>query len=331
MMNLLNNMSLIPKNFIVANIVDTLKEDPETGAEKVFEMGDKFVKDPETIALLQQVKDTYYTQPAIRMYAKNLIYNTDKKCLNHFIQNIVVKALIEGISKREQLSQKYRIKVPHAFVLNLGREQLNEVELLVGQARDLGIHAIILTNDDEQFFKIYEKYSDVQFLVLTTSTALTMERCLALTRVSNVVPMIIFDGKAGQVGPSLGYLKASGLLYGIVTPTNQHNWREVTADPYILPLIRQGSRLNWYVTSATDQFNPQELVLLKQQLESIRKMRPYIPLHLEVDTPISHSMISGTFTLTEQVNQKMYQISFPEVNFENSRGKNLIQIFKAHI
>ena len=38
MMNFLNNMNLLPKNFIVANIVEVLKEDPENGVEKLYEM-----------------------------------------------------------------------------------------------------------------------------------------------------------------------------------------------------------------------------------------------------------------------------------------------------
>ncbi|MFQ7546582.1 MAG: hypothetical protein ACLRLE_11365 [Turicibacter sp.] len=51
MMNFLNNMNLLPKNFIVANIVEVLKEDPDNGVEKLYEMSGTFITDSQIKAI----------------------------------------------------------------------------------------------------------------------------------------------------------------------------------------------------------------------------------------------------------------------------------------
>ncbi len=56
-----------------------------------------------------------------------------------------------------------------------------------------------------------------------------------------------------QILSSLDKLKAHGILFGVLTPTKRSNFKLVTSDDFILPLIRKGSRLNWYVTSHHEQ------------------------------------------------------------------------------
>ncbi len=90
MMNFLNNMNLLPKNFIVANIVEILKEDPDNGVDKLYEMSGTFITDPQIKGVIDQIKMYYDTHPAIKRYVKNMMYNTNKTCLNHFLQNVAV-------------------------------------------------------------------------------------------------------------------------------------------------------------------------------------------------------------------------------------------------
>ena len=82
MMNFLNNMNLLPKNFIVANIVEVLKEDPDNGVEKLYEMSGTFITDSQIKAISGQIKGYYDSHPSIKRYVKNMIYNTNKTCLN---------------------------------------------------------------------------------------------------------------------------------------------------------------------------------------------------------------------------------------------------------
>ena len=103
MLNFLNNMNLLPTNFIVANIVEVLKEDPENGVDKLYEMSQNFITDPQIQQTVKEIKSYYDSHPSIKRYVKNMIYNTNKTCLNHFLQNIEVKELWEVLSILEQI------------------------------------------------------------------------------------------------------------------------------------------------------------------------------------------------------------------------------------
>ncbi|MTM66484.1 radical SAM protein, partial [Turicibacter sanguinis] len=59
MLNFLNNMNLLPTNFIVANIVEVLKEDPENGVDKLYEMSQNFITDPQIQQTVKEIKSYY--------------------------------------------------------------------------------------------------------------------------------------------------------------------------------------------------------------------------------------------------------------------------------
>ena len=298
MINFLSQMNLIPKNFIVASMIDTLKENPETGAEKVFEMADKLVKEPKMIALLEQVKDAYYTNPTIRMYSKNLIYNTRKNCLNHLVQNILIKHLLEGSSKRERLA------APHAIVLNTEGMTFDEVDHIISQAKNLSIHLIMLTGGklakNPRTFELYEQYADIQFLVFTKSEALTMDYCENLAEAGNVVPLVMTN----EAVPHLEHLKVAGLLYGIIT------WEQ---DLALLPFIRQGARFHWYMASHFERD-------FKQRVEATRGKLPYVAMCVQNE--------GGKLTFAETINEEVYRITFPEINKLDLDKKSLNSLFK---
>ena len=181
-MNFLNNMNLLPKNFIVANIVEVLKEDPENGVEKLYEMSKSLITDEQVKSMIRQIKDYYDTHASIKRYIKNMIYNTNKTCLNHFLQNIAVKELWEGLSLRKEMSQKYQVHIPHALIINIGMNcslyrkgclcqsdpnmamPLSEISRLIHEAREIGIHLIVITGGDpfinDSLVKVYEKYDE---------------------------------------------------------------------------------------------------------------------------------------------------------------------------
>ena len=70
---------------------------------------------------------------------------------------------------------------------------LAEIDRLVAEARELGIHIIVLTGGDplmnDSLFKVYEKYDDMEFIVLTNGVLLNDQRCLALSKLGNVLPL----------------------------------------------------------------------------------------------------------------------------------------------
>jgi len=79
-------LNLLPKSMIINNIVDTLKKDPEGGVIKLLEKLNP--KEPAERALLAQVIAYYKNSSTAKMQIRNLVYNTSKKTLYAFAENL---------------------------------------------------------------------------------------------------------------------------------------------------------------------------------------------------------------------------------------------------
>ncbi len=358
-MNFLNNMYLLPKNFIVANIVEILKEDPDNGVDKLYEMSGTFITDPQIKGVIDQIKMYYDTHPAIKRYVKNMMYNTNKTCLNHFLQNVAVKELWEGISTREEMSKKYSVAIPNALVLDLGmtcplsgrgctcRPQpgnvmpVSEVHRLVGEARDLGVHIVVLTGGDpfleERLFSVYEAYDDVEFIVLTTGLAVTSVVAQRIAKLGNVLPLVILEGTQAldsttqqTVLRSLDIMKTNGILFGILTPVTPKNVAQVTTDEFILPLIRKGSRLNGYVISLRQTEAPwshEALIDLEEHISFIRQTRPYVTVLLETNQMTKRCAV-GSLAFHYGFDGQDQVLVFPRVTTTQTVNQPLIQVLR---
>ena len=367
MINFLNNMNLLPTNFIVANIVEILKEDPDNGVEKLYEMSKSFITDPQIQQIVNEIKYYYDTHPSVKRYIKNMVYNTHKNCLNHFLQNVAIKEFWEGLSKREKNAQALQINVPHAIVINMGMNcnfackgclcqtdpnlvlPLNEVDRLVMEGRELGIHLFVLTGGEpfmnDGLLKLYEKYSDVEFIVLTNGSLLDDVRCQQLVQLGNVLPLLILEGNQEQVAKvtdsgvysmvmqTLDRMKAYGLLFGIVTPTKLSNLEVVMSDPFILPLIRKGSRIHAFITTENDQaeekLDATQLKWLDQNIGFMRQNRPYMAVHLNSANPFVCRCVVGPVSYHFELGEMSSIFNFPQISSKNSMGQRLTTVLKA--
>jgi len=323
MMNFFNNMNLIPKNFIVAGIVDTLKSDPEAGAQKVFEMADKFVSDDAMAGLLEEVKNAYYSKVSIRMYVKNLIYNTQKSALNHFLNNVVVKHLIDGIPYRQSQSEKLGLEIPHTLILNIGSGKKlmgdKDIARLVGEAKNLGLHCLLVSGaglSHPGLWELCEAHLDIQFLVFCQPKDLGAAACKRLENLPNVVPLVMVSPESGV---DLSALKGAGLLFGVMMDTTRDNFQQATSDGAVLPFIRQGSRLTIYATKAADQLTKTEIQRIKHRVDNIRQVRPYVTVHVEKN--------NTGLVVEETINGQLFTYTVPEFGPEIAK-KSLKDVFK---
>ncbi|MCL1948302.1 MAG: hypothetical protein FWF59_01025 [Turicibacter sp.] len=308
----MNFGKIIPKNFIVASIVDTLKSDPEAGAQKVFDLADKFVADEEVAHFVEEAKSAYCRQPNIRAYIKNLVYNTQKSSLNHFLNNLVVKHLLDGIPKRLEKQEKLKIQIPHLYILNVGYGENTmpeeAISRLVTQGKELGIHFIIVAGDalaHPGFWGTCEKNPDVQFLAFAKAADLDASLCQRLKSYPNLNPLV-------QGTQDVSQLKAASILFGRATEVNPANFLEATSDAAILPDIRQGSRIGFYITSKADRLAPEQLQRIRQRINAIRQVRPYACFHLESE----NADFGGSLYFNERVNQKEIQLLIPSIGPE---------------
>ena len=198
---------------------------------------------------------------------------------------------------------------------------------------------------NDGFMRLYEKYSDVEFLVLTNGSLLDDARCEKLVQLGNVFPLLFLEGDLNQVSqvtdPSvyqmvmqaLDRMKARGLLFGVITPTKLSNLQQVVNDEFILPLIRKGARVHAYVTSThgkeEEQLNASQVSWLEQNLGFIRQNRPYMAVHLTSHNPFVCRCVVGPLSYhfgLGEINQ-MYQ--FPQLSVKNSAGQRLVNVLKS--
>jgi len=88
------NLNLLPKNLIVTNVVNTLKEDPEQGVVKLLEMAQSYTKSSEQRQMLDEVSRYYQGHAPAKMQIKNLVYNSSRKTLS-----ALASSIIDGLSK----------------------------------------------------------------------------------------------------------------------------------------------------------------------------------------------------------------------------------------
>jgi len=301
MMNFLNGLNLVPKNLIVNNIVDTLKTDPETGIIKLFEMSDKFASESDHYDIFEQVKEYYSSSGVAKMYLKNLIYNTDKTCLKTFIQNVAVHHFMEGLPKKGKLIEN-GAQVPDLinihFEVDMTKIPISNFESLLGRAKSMGIHIIVLTGkfslENDSFVAVCKQHQDFIFIPFIDSQTISSNMVHKIKDSSNFLPIAIIKALSSDVNSRLGLMKSAGVLYGSATYYCEDEKTSDTSDPFILNLIRQGSRVHFYITEEDALPNH----VLKGKIDQIRRERPLPVFNLKTGS-------SGNFIVSESIRDVM--------------------------
>ena len=218
---------------------------------------------------------------------------------------------------------------------------VSEVHRLVGEARDLGVHIVVLTGGDpfleERLFSVYEAYDDVEFIVLTTGLAVTSVVAQRIAKLGNVLPLVILEGTQAldsttqqTVLRSLDIMKTNGILFGILTPVTPKNVAQVTTDEFILPLIRKGSRLNGYVISLRQTEAPwshEALKDLEEHISFIRQTRPYVTVLLETNQMTKRCAV-GSLAFHYGFDGQDQVLVFPRVTTTQTVNQPLIQVLR---
>ncbi|HAX73453.1 MAG TPA: radical SAM protein [Firmicutes bacterium] len=360
-MNLLSQ--LIPKNFLVANIVDMLTEDPEHGVQKIYEMSKNFIKDPEISAILNGIKQYYDQNKSVQMYVKNMAYNTNKNCLNHCIQNIGVNAMWDGLALRQKNRVAYNVDIPHVIAINPSmtcgvgcREcpasmmveplmSVSEIHKVVTDGKALGIHCVIINGGDPFLYKelmsVYEAHKDIQFFVITPGVNFKQSICEKLVSLGNVIPFIVVEGdksivdgtsKIGlyaEIQKGMNFLKSNGILYGVVTPIRNETIDYVLSDSFVISMIRGGSRINSYMTSTeSSRLSFEKEQLMEQQVHKIRTSKPYLTFHLKSLSPFIDRCVTGPYQMSFTLGDMSQVFELPQVTARNIKGKTLIDVLK---
>ena len=290
-LNFLNQFNLIPKNFIVANIVDTLKDDPEQGIDKVYKLATDYVTDESVIQSINDVKSYYDTHPSVKLLLKNICYNTSKSVLNHTIQNICVHTMLDGQGKREKAQAKHHVVIPPILSARITTQNSRLMHTTLSnylpEGKELGIHVYLLNGDDElytsAYLSLYKKHSDIQFLLISKPEAILTLSVDQLSKMSNVTPVIVSTSETltPTLQQAFSHLKKANLFYGAASDLTALSIQTLVSSTTTVQMIRQGARFHFWITSPQQPLTSDQQQYVKQCANQIRQTKPYLPILIE--------------------------------------------------
>ncbi len=144
--------------------------------------------------------------------------------------------------------------------MNLSNEDL---ESIISQAEDLGIHTFLFTGGEPLVRKadivaLAEKHSHSFFQTFTNGTLIDEQFCEDLLRVKNFVPIISLEGfeevnddrrGAGtyqKVMHAMDLLKQHKIPFGHSICYTSKNYKTVTSDEFLDMVIEKGAKFIWY-------------------------------------------------------------------------------------
>lgn len=138
-----------------------------------------------------------------------------------------------------------------------------ELDIIITQAEELGIHAFLYTGGEPlvrkaDLVKLAEKHNTSWFQAFTNGTLIDEDFCKDLLRVKNFIPLISLEGfedtndqRRGQgvfdkVMHAMDLLKEYKIPYGHSICYTHLNYKTVTSDEFLDMIIEKGARFIWY-------------------------------------------------------------------------------------
>ncbi|MCY6485579.1 radical SAM protein [Clostridium aestuarii] len=360
------------KQKVMSTVLDIIEKDPGKNVDKIFETLKKVTNDKHQLAQIESVHDSYKNQEATRDLVLNILTKTDKKCLKKFVANFFANANWYAGSKRSKYLDEEDTKVPFtmlispsmqcnlrckgcyaADLLNQPRIPIEEVDRIVGEARDLGIYYIIVLGGEPFFYKemldIYEKYDDVMFSPFTNGTLIDEDVADRLQKLGNVIPMLSVEGEEEatdsrrgkgtykKVMHAMDLLNEKGILFGVSTAVTSMNIDSVLSDDFVDKLVEKGAKMNWYFlfmpcgTKHPDyslMLTPEQREYLGKRTHELRKTKPYFTIDFFNDAPFVGGCIAGKFFFHVNVHEDCEPCIFAHFATQNLKGKHLIDVFR---
>ena len=215
-------------------------------------------------------------------FTNDLFDTVDTSILKSAALNLGFEAGFNGFRKTRKLSEEMNVNIPFALLIdptsacnlrctgcwaaeygykmNLTNEELDSI---VTQAEDLGIHAFLFTGGEPLVRKadliaLAEKHNHSFFQTFTNGTLIDEQFCKDLLRVKNFAPIISLEGfedqnddRRGQgvfekVMHAMDLLKQHKLVFGHSICYTSKNYETVTSDEFLDMVIEKGAKFIWY-------------------------------------------------------------------------------------
>lgn len=367
-MRVIDNLQKNLKERVIKKGVELLDKDPQNNVDKIFMLIKKSVENEFAKARIDNVYDYYKNNEATHEFIQNILKSTDKNCLKKFFMDFFGNATWYGIPRRQKMGSKHGIKIPFSLLIspsmrcnlrctgcyaaNYDKKDdipFEEVDRLIGEARDLGIYYIVVLGGEPFFNKymldIYEKYNDIYFTPFTNGTLFDEELAERLRNLGNVMPMLSLEGfeketdaRRGKgtfkkVMNSMELLKKKGVPFGVSSATSRYNVDTVTSDEFINMLIEKGSKMSWYFIympvgenpDINAMLTPEQRIMLGRKTRNIRASKPYFTIDFFNDAPYVGGCIAGKYYCHINSHEDIEPCIFAHFATNNVKGRPLIE------
>ncbi len=189
---------------------------------------------------------------------------------------------------------------------------------LLSEARDMGVAFITLTGGEPFLYPgiedVFERFSDLTFMVYTNGQLLSEERVQRLARLGNVWPAISVEGREAETDDRRGRgvfagitaamerMRRAGMLFGISAMPTRHNADLIGSDAFLDSFRERGALLGWLFTYLPVGRSPQpELMATPEQRDMLRRAnlrwrrtRPFFMVDFWNDGPLCGGCMSGS-------------------------------------
>lgn len=373
-MNIKESIQRTAMNAAVEGVFELIEKNPEKNVDRIFQAVEKLTKDEHQLEQIKNVESYYKDMPATHELVQNILTQTDKKCLKTFFKNFFVNANWIAGPKRAKYMEQEDTKIPFvllispsmqcnlrckgcyaAEMLDQPKMPIEEVERLVKEAHDLGMHWIIVLGGEPFFYKemmnIYRKYNDMMFTPFTNGSLIDEKLAREIRECGNVVPMMSIEGdqeateaRRGKgvyekVMHGMDCLKKEGVLFGVSTCVTRYNIDSVLSDEFVDMLIDKGVKMNWYflfmpVGDTKPAFDmmltPEQRAYLGARTKEIRSTKPFFTIDFFNDAPYVGGCIAGKYYMHVNVHEDCEPCIFAHFSACNLKdGKHLIDAFRT--
>jgi MoaA/NifB/PqqE/SkfB family radical SAM enzyme len=370
-MNLKDNLEKSAKEAVINTVVSYLDKDPEKNVDKIFAAIKKLTKDEHSLEQIDFVHNYYKNNKPTYDFIQNILKTTDTRCLKKFFTNFFSNGNWYAGPKRAKYMEEENTKIPFVMLMSPSMRcplhckgcyassyskaddiPPEEVDRIIGEARDLGIYWIIILGGEpfanNYLLDIYDKYSDVMFTPFTSGLLLNEKIADRLKKSANVFPMLSVEGfekdtdsRRGEgtykkVLHAMDLLHERGLLFGVSSAVTRTNFGTVTSDEFTDMLIEKGSKMSWYfmfmpVGGEEDldmMLTAEQRILLGKISKRIRTEKPYFTIDFFNDAPYVGGCIAGKYYFHVTAKEDVEPCIFSHFSTFNLKGKHLIDAFR---
>ena len=373
-MNIIDTIGKESREVIISQVCRVLEKNPEKNVDKLFSIIKALSRDTESKDAIESIEKYYNEIPSIKEEVNHILSTTNSNCLQKFFKNFLANAIWSGVPKRGKWMENEDTKIPFVLLLSPSMRcnlrctgcyaadypkdsglSYEEVDRIVGEARDLGIHYIIILGGEPFFvdymYKIYEKYNDVYFTPFTNGTLFNDDVADKLCKLGNVMPMFSLEGfeeetdsRRGKgifkkVMEGMDLLRNRGIPFGVSSATSTHNIDKVSSEEFIDMLIKKGSLMSWYFIympvgdkpNVKDMLTPSQRIDLGRRTRKIRTTKPYFTIDFFNDAPYVGGCIAGKYYCHINSSGDVEPCIFAHIATDNIKDKKLIDVFRGNM